>query len=89
MCLQLRSLGYPIVGVDEFYTSKKCPNCLQFVGAIHSVDYIAQFVPESTIRIICLHITSHTQHYHFSRSRQGQHICVLMWNKPRVENGQG
>src|ERR1700730_6411986 len=34
MRLQLRSLGYPVVGVDEFYTSKKCPNCLQFVGAI-------------------------------------------------------
>src|ERR1700730_15325009 len=34
MCLQLRSLGYPVVGVDEFYTFKKCPNCLLFVDAI-------------------------------------------------------
>ncbi|KAG0367047.1 hypothetical protein BGZ54_004500 [Gamsiella multidivaricata] len=27
-----RSLGYIVVGVNEYYTSKKCPTCEQFVG---------------------------------------------------------
>ncbi|KAF9557301.1 hypothetical protein EC968_007698, partial [Mortierella alpina] len=27
----LRSLGYVVVGCNEFYTSKKCPNCENFV----------------------------------------------------------
>ena len=31
---KLRSLGYLVVGVDEFYTSKKCPCCQKFVGAV-------------------------------------------------------
>ena len=26
------SLGYLVVGVNEFYTSKKCPRCTNFVG---------------------------------------------------------
>ncbi|KAG0230667.1 hypothetical protein BGX31_005783 [Mortierella sp. GBA43] len=27
-----RSLGYVVVGVNEYYTSKKCPTCKNFVG---------------------------------------------------------
>ncbi|CAO3566023.1 unnamed protein product [Mortierella alpina] len=29
-----RSLGYVVVGVNEFYTSKRCPECKQFVGQV-------------------------------------------------------
>ncbi|GJJ67737.1 hypothetical protein EMPS_00083 [Entomortierella parvispora] len=29
-----RSLGYVVVGVNEFYTSKKCPGCEGFVGQV-------------------------------------------------------
>ncbi|CAO3676652.1 unnamed protein product [Umbelopsis ramanniana] len=32
---KLRSLGYLVVGVDEFYTSKKCPCCQEFVGQVN------------------------------------------------------
>ncbi|TPX52064.1 hypothetical protein SeMB42_g01653 [Synchytrium endobioticum] len=28
---KLRPLGYTIVGVNEYYTSKKCPCCMEFV----------------------------------------------------------
>jgi len=31
---KLLSLGYLVVGVDEFYTSKKCPGCESFVGQV-------------------------------------------------------
>ncbi|KAI7816129.1 hypothetical protein BC939DRAFT_470271, partial [Gamsiella multidivaricata] len=27
-----RSLGYVVVGIEEYYTSKKCPNCEEFVA---------------------------------------------------------
>ncbi|KAF9402069.1 hypothetical protein BGX21_011368 [Mortierella sp. AD011] len=27
-----RSLGYLVLGVNEFYTSKKCPKCQKFIG---------------------------------------------------------
>ncbi|KAG0195310.1 hypothetical protein BGX28_001724, partial [Mortierella sp. GBA30] len=30
-----RSLGYIVVGVNEYYTSKKCPTCEQFVGEVN------------------------------------------------------
>ncbi|KAK3814566.1 MAG: hypothetical protein JOS17DRAFT_840514 [Linnemannia elongata] len=30
-----RSLGYIVVGVNEFYTSKKCPTCREFVGEVN------------------------------------------------------
>ncbi|KAF9118288.1 hypothetical protein BGX30_004680 [Mortierella sp. GBA39] len=30
-----RSLGYIVVGVNEFYTSKKCPVCQAFVGQVN------------------------------------------------------
>ncbi|KAF9983081.1 hypothetical protein BGZ80_007462, partial [Entomortierella chlamydospora] len=30
----VRSLGYIVVGLNEFYTSKKCPNCEQFVAQV-------------------------------------------------------
>jgi transposase len=33
--LKLESLGYTVVGVDEFYTSKKCPFCQDFVGYVN------------------------------------------------------
>ncbi|KAF9110941.1 hypothetical protein BGX27_005676 [Mortierella sp. AM989] len=29
-----RSLGYIVVGVNEYYTSKKCPTCEEFVGQV-------------------------------------------------------
>ncbi|KAG0197548.1 hypothetical protein BGX33_000520, partial [Mortierella sp. NVP41] len=29
-----RSLGYIVVGVNEYYTSKKCPACTEFVGQV-------------------------------------------------------
>ncbi|KAG0244112.1 hypothetical protein BG011_003038, partial [Mortierella polycephala] len=29
-----RSLGYIVVGVNEFYTSQKCPTCREFVGQV-------------------------------------------------------
>ncbi|KAG9060891.1 hypothetical protein KI688_007847 [Linnemannia hyalina] len=29
-----RSLGYIVVGVNEYYTSKKCPTCGEFVGQV-------------------------------------------------------
>ncbi|KAI8351750.1 hypothetical protein B0O80DRAFT_500105 [Mortierella sp. GBAus27b] len=29
-----RSLGYVVVGVNEYYTSKKCPTCQNFVGQV-------------------------------------------------------
>ncbi|KAG0317269.1 hypothetical protein BGZ99_006411 [Dissophora globulifera] len=29
-----RSLGYVVVGVNEYYTSKKCPKCQNFVGQV-------------------------------------------------------
>ncbi|KAF9158623.1 hypothetical protein BGX20_003309, partial [Mortierella sp. AD010] len=29
-----RSLGYVVVGVNEYYTSKKCPKCEEFVGQV-------------------------------------------------------
>ncbi|KAF9080153.1 hypothetical protein BGX23_002572, partial [Mortierella sp. AD031] len=29
-----RSLGYIVVGVNEYYTSKKCPVCTEFVGQV-------------------------------------------------------
>ncbi|KAG9322616.1 hypothetical protein KVV02_002319 [Mortierella alpina] len=29
-----RSLGYIVVGVNEYYTSKKCPKCEEFVGQV-------------------------------------------------------
>ncbi|KAG9062067.1 hypothetical protein KI688_006789 [Linnemannia hyalina] len=29
-----RSLGYLVVGLNEYYTSKKCPRCGQFVGQV-------------------------------------------------------
>ncbi|KAF8923515.1 hypothetical protein BGZ58_002852, partial [Dissophora ornata] len=29
-----RSLGYLVVGLNEYYTSKKCPGCGQFVGQV-------------------------------------------------------
>ncbi|OAQ26276.1 hypothetical protein K457DRAFT_706861 [Linnemannia elongata AG-77] len=32
-----RSLGYLVVGVHEFYTSKKCPTCGNFVGQAESI----------------------------------------------------
>ncbi|KAG0273526.1 hypothetical protein BGZ95_010671 [Linnemannia exigua] len=32
-----RSLGYLVVGVHEFYSSKKCPKCEQFVGQNESI----------------------------------------------------
>ncbi|KAF9342531.1 hypothetical protein BGX34_008005, partial [Mortierella sp. NVP85] len=28
----VRSLGYVVIGVNEYYTSKRCPECHQFVG---------------------------------------------------------
>ncbi|KAF9541240.1 hypothetical protein EC957_003316 [Mortierella hygrophila] len=31
---QARSLGYIIVGLNEYYTSKKCPHCGQFVAQV-------------------------------------------------------
>lgn len=31
---QARSLGYIVVGVNEYYTSKKCPVCTEFVGQV-------------------------------------------------------
>ncbi|KAF9125979.1 hypothetical protein BGW39_007001, partial [Mortierella sp. 14UC] len=31
---RLRSLGYIVMGVNEYYTSKKCPECKQFVGQV-------------------------------------------------------
>ncbi|KAG0342297.1 hypothetical protein BG004_005705, partial [Podila humilis] len=30
----VRSLGYVVVGLEEYYTSKKCPNCEKFVGKV-------------------------------------------------------
>ncbi|KAF9990403.1 hypothetical protein BGZ75_001885, partial [Mortierella antarctica] len=30
-----RSLGYIVVGVNEYYTSKKCPTCENFVGQVN------------------------------------------------------
>ncbi|KAF9930566.1 hypothetical protein FBU30_000355, partial [Linnemannia zychae] len=30
----VRSLGYVIVGLNEFYTSRKCPNCEGFVAQV-------------------------------------------------------
>ncbi|KAF9152205.1 hypothetical protein BGX20_005209 [Mortierella sp. AD010] len=29
-----RSQGYVVVGVNEYYTSKKCPTCQEFVGQV-------------------------------------------------------
>ncbi|KAF9300921.1 hypothetical protein BGZ74_007331, partial [Mortierella antarctica] len=29
-----RSLGYIVVGLNEYYTSKKCPDCQQFVAQV-------------------------------------------------------
>ncbi|KAI7820375.1 hypothetical protein BC939DRAFT_457798, partial [Gamsiella multidivaricata] len=29
-----RSLGYVVVGIEEYYTSKKCPNCEEFVAQV-------------------------------------------------------
>ncbi|KAK3810077.1 MAG: hypothetical protein J3Q66DRAFT_391248 [Benniella sp.] len=29
---KVRSLGYIVIGVNEYYTSKRCPECHQFVG---------------------------------------------------------
>ncbi|KAG0058547.1 hypothetical protein BGZ92_007139, partial [Podila epicladia] len=29
-----RSLGYIVVGVNEYYTSKRCPDCHEFVGQV-------------------------------------------------------
>ncbi|KAG0265267.1 hypothetical protein BG011_005138 [Mortierella polycephala] len=29
-----RALGYIVVGFNEYYTSKKCPMCKQFVGQV-------------------------------------------------------
>ncbi|KAF8976663.1 hypothetical protein BGZ46_008070 [Entomortierella lignicola] len=29
-----RSLGYVVLGLNEFYTSKKCPNCQNFVAQV-------------------------------------------------------
>jgi hypothetical protein len=31
---QARALGYIVVGVNEYYTSKKCPVCEDFVGQV-------------------------------------------------------
>ncbi|GJJ75410.1 putative transposase [Entomortierella parvispora] len=31
----LRSLGYIVVGINEYYTSKKCPVCHQFVSQVN------------------------------------------------------
>ncbi|KAF9159008.1 hypothetical protein BGX21_003433, partial [Mortierella sp. AD011] len=31
---KVRSLGYIVVGVNEYYTSKKCPTCHNFVGQV-------------------------------------------------------
>ncbi|KAF8943019.1 hypothetical protein BGZ46_006606, partial [Entomortierella lignicola] len=32
-----RALGYIVVGVNEFYTSKKCPTCQDFVAQTESI----------------------------------------------------
>ncbi|KAF8920072.1 hypothetical protein BGZ58_004460 [Dissophora ornata] len=32
-----RALGYLVIGVHEYYTSKKCPRCLQFVAQTKSI----------------------------------------------------
>ncbi|KAF9111626.1 hypothetical protein BGX27_004678, partial [Mortierella sp. AM989] len=32
-----RSLGYLVVGVNEYYSSKKCPTCEQFVAQSESI----------------------------------------------------
>ncbi|KAG0241900.1 hypothetical protein BGX31_000757, partial [Mortierella sp. GBA43] len=32
-----RALGYLVIGVNEFYTSKKCPTCQQFVAQTESI----------------------------------------------------
>ena len=34
-CVQVRSLGYIVVGINEYYTSKKCPDCQNFVGQVN------------------------------------------------------
>ncbi|GJJ76335.1 hypothetical protein EMPS_10900 [Entomortierella parvispora] len=31
---QARSLGYIVVGVNEYYTSQRCPVCTEFVGQV-------------------------------------------------------
>lgn len=30
----MRSLGYIVVGIEEYYTSKKCPSCNEFVAQV-------------------------------------------------------
>ena len=32
--LQCRALGYLVVGLNEYYTSKKCPHCRNFVAQV-------------------------------------------------------
>ncbi|KAF9118330.1 hypothetical protein BGW39_001266, partial [Mortierella sp. 14UC] len=30
----VRSLGYVVVGINEYYTSKKCPRCTEFIAQV-------------------------------------------------------
>ncbi|KAG0250977.1 hypothetical protein DFQ27_009114 [Actinomortierella ambigua] len=55
-----RSLGYIVVGVNEYYTSKKCPTCMNFVSQTSSIR-----------RLYC----RHCQKYLHRDVMAGHNIC--------------
>lgn len=60
--LQARSLGYIVVGVNEYYTSKKCPTCQNFVGQVE------------IRRLYC----SNCKTYHHRDVMAGHNICNVV-----------
>ncbi|KAF9274645.1 hypothetical protein BGZ74_004285 [Mortierella antarctica] len=94
-----RSLDYIVVGVNEYYTSKRCPVCHEFVG---QVDIRQLYCPTSTCRVkihrdvmaghnMCNVIQGHLLHQqrpHYLQpfDKDGKHIWQLEERSQSVDS---
>ncbi|KAF9178231.1 hypothetical protein BGZ50_007958, partial [Haplosporangium sp. Z 11] len=94
-----RSLGYIVVGVNEYYTSKRCPGCKEFVG---QVDIRQLYCPTPMCRAklhrdvmaghnVCSVIQGHLlcqqrPRYLQPYDKDGRHIWEAEGSRQSVEN---
>ncbi|KAF9162499.1 hypothetical protein BGX20_001699 [Mortierella sp. AD010] len=75
---KVRSLVYLVVGVNEFYTSKRCPNCKG--GGTHPTDFVGSI----TIRqLFCEQCKTYFHRDEMAASNMVNAICSQLQNNKR------
>ena len=86
---QVRSLGYVVVGVNEFYTSKKCPMCHQFVCQVNIRRLYCEYCKKFMHRdVMAGHNLANVVQGHLREQRRPRYLQpvdqngVFPWERP-------